>query len=349
MEPNIPRQWHTWSVPATILGVVLSWALPAQAFRIVEPAAESALTSGQTITARVDPGRDPGVVEVRYYWYQELEEVQNVEAAVRESDAIGTAPSLVATAASTPPFGGALGVPKESIGVMRLLAVGDVSRGRLGTSMLFDEILLDVKPDAKLTAIDFDTEKPLRFGRAGREAVYASIDSLGKTFELPVVGLYSDGVVRPIRLPGTGTTYESSDETVVRVHPNGLLQLMGNGEATVTARNSGVEGTLSVRIEVPEERNEPPEPDPGPDRTVRSGDRVVLNGLGSFDPEGGTLRYHWAQVRGAKVPLLDLNMPKASFQAPQVSEPKLLRFSLRVTDQDEADSFPAYVDVTVKP
>ena len=235
MEHSMDRQWCMWRVPVTALWIVLSWTLPAEAFRIVEPAAESALTSGQTITARVDPGRDSGVVEVRYYWYEELEEVQKVEDAVGESSVIGKAPSLVATAGGSPPFGGMLRVPKDSIGIMRLLAVGDISRGRLSTRTVFDEVLVDVKPDAKLTAIDFDTEKPLRFGRAGREAVYASIDSLGKTYELPVVGLYSDGVVRPIRLPAAGTTYESSDEAIIQVHPNGLLQLVGNGAATVTA------------------------------------------------------------------------------------------------------------------
>lgn len=334
---------------ALVLLIVLSCARTAEAFRIVEPAADSALSSGQAVTARVDTTSDVGVVEVRYYWYFELEEVQREGDVETPAGMIGKPPSLVAGADSRPPFGGTLRVPKDAIGRMRLLAIGDITRGRLGTRTVFDEILVDVKPDAKLTAIDFDTEKPLRFGRAGREAVYASIDSLGKTYELPVVGLYSDGVVRPIRLPATGTTYESSDVAVVKVYPNGLLQLTGNGEASVTARNHGVEGTLRIRIEVPEEVNEPPEPDPGPDRTVRSGDRVVLNGLNSFDPEGGGLRYHWTQIRGAKVPLLDLNMPQASFQAPQVSEPKLLRFSLRVTDKNEADSLPAYVDVTVKP
>lgn len=344
------RLRHHGAFASGVLAVfaVLSSALPVQGFRIVEPASDTALSSGQTITARVDTTSDVGVVEVRYYWYFELEEV------VREGDVagqagLGKAPSLVAAADSQPPFGGRLQVPGNAIGAMRLLAVGEITRGRLGTRTVFDEIVVDVKPNAKLTAIDFDTEKPLKFGRAGREAVYAAIDSLGKTYELPVVGLYEDDVIRPIRLANTGTTYESSDEGILKVHPDGLLQLMGNGRATVTARNSGVEGRLQVRIEVPEEFNEPPEADPGSNRTVRSGNRVVLNGLRSFDPEGGGLRYHWAQVRGAKVPLLDLNMPQASFQAPEVSEPKLLRFSLRVTDKKEADSLPAYVDVTVKP
>lgn len=345
------RRAHRGGFGLAILAFVtaLSCTPLVHAFRIVEPAADSALSSGQTVTARVDASSDVGVVEVRYYWYFELEEVQREGDIESGAGTIGKAASLVATADSEPPFGGPLRVPRTAIGLMRLLAVGEISRGRLGTRTVFDEIVVDVKPDAELTAIDFETEKPLRFGRAGREAVYASIDSLGKTYELPVVGLYSDGVVRPIHLPATGTTYESSNDAVLKVHPGGLLQLTGNGEATVTARNSGVEGSLRVRIEVPEQSNETPEAHPGPDRTVRSGDRVVLNGLRSFDPEGGGLRYRWAQVRGAKVPLLDLNMPQASFQAPDVSEPKLLRFSLQVTDGQEADSLPAYVDVTVKP
>ncbi len=173
--------------------------------------------------------------------------------------------------------------------------------------------------------------------------------SRGKTFVLPVVGLYSDGVTRPIRLPATGTSYKTSDERVVTVYPMGLIQLMGSGRATVTAENSGIEGTLDVLIDVSDEPNEPPEADAGPDQKVRAGRRVLLNGINSLDPEGGGLRYYWSQVRGAKVPLLDLNMMKASFQAPDVSEPKLFRFSLRVTDKKEADSFPDHVDVIVKP
>lgn len=335
------------SVAALTIALGLGWTTSAQAFRIVEPAAESPLASGQTVTARVDPGLSPGLVEVRYYWYYELEEVQKAEDSAMEAGQIGRPPTLVATADDEPSFGGPLRVPIKGIGIMRLLATGEITRGRLGSRSVFDEILVDVKPIANLVSIDFETEKPLRFGRAARGG--ANIDALGKTFELPVVGLYTDGIVRPISLASTGTTYESSDEAIVKVHPNGVLRLMGNGKATITVRNSGKEATLDVLIEVPDLGNEPPEADPGSDQTVRSGDRVILNGLNSLDPEGGRLLYHWEQIRGAKVPLLDLNMPKASFQAPEVTEPKLLRFSLRVTDEQEADSLPAYVDVLVKP
>ncbi len=332
-----------------IVGSVLLSAVSVSAFKIVEPTQHSALTSGQLVTARVNLGKDPGIVKVRYYWYGELDEVLVEEGATSSMGAIVKPASLISTSENTPPFGGNLRVPQEAIGIMRLLAVAEVTRGRLRSRSVFDEILVEVKPDAPLTSIDFETEEPLRFGSAGREAVYASIDSLGKTFVLPVVGVFADRVVRPIRSPVTGTTYRTSDEKVVKVYPSGLLQLMGSGRATVTVTNSGTEATIDVVIKVPDELNEPPEADAGPDQTVRAGRRVVLNGLRSLDPEGGRLRYHWSQIRGAKVPLLDLNMPKASFRAPDVSEPKLFRFSLRVTDGKEADSLPAYVDVIVEP
>ena len=330
-------------------GVVLCCPAPSLGFKIVEPTTHSALTSGQTTPARVDIGKDRGVVKVKYYWYGELDEVLVEADPSAEASRIGKPASLVGTADSDPTFGGRLRVPRAAIGHMRLLAVAEITRGRLQSRTVFDEILVDVRPDAKLTAIEFETDKPLRFGKAGREAVYASIDSLGKTFVLPVIGVYSDGVSRPIRLPATGTTYQTSDERIVKVYPMGLLQLTGNGRATITVSNSGVEGTLDVLIDVTDESNEPPEADAGPNQTVRSGRRVILNGLNSLDPEGGGLRYHWTQIRGAKVPLLDLNMAKASFQAPEVSERKLLRFSLRVTDKKAADSLLAYVDITVRP
>ena len=50
------------------LGIAAS---PAHAFMIVDPAEGAKLTSGTTVTARVDLGKDSGIVQVRYYWYAE--------------------------------------------------------------------------------------------------------------------------------------------------------------------------------------------------------------------------------------------------------------------------------------
>jgi len=354
-----------------LVGILGVPAGPALAFKIKEPAENGVLKSGKTVTARTDLGRDAAaIVKVNYYWYTE-----NGDTLVEQEETAPTgAPSknkladekywqkdsatggaivaiavLSSTVEDTPPFGGPLRVPMDGIGTMRLLAVGEISRGRLATRSVFDEILVKVEPEAELTTIDFETEKPLLLGRAGQAATYGQVDSLGKIFELPAVGLFADGVVRPIVHPTTGTTYQSSNEKVIKPLPEGLLQIVGNGRTTITVSNRGKQASLDVRVEVNEEPNDPPLADAGTSRTVKGGTKVELNGLKSRDPEGEALFYAWSQVRGAKVPLLDLNMPKASFAAPQVSEKRLFRFKLRVTDKKGADSLPAYVDVWVEP
>lgn len=341
---------------AVMSATLLLWPSAIWAFKITEPKEDSRLKSGQGVTATVDLGSDSGIVKVSYYWYHEMDEVLNPaeegELGARGQSVFGTSfvatPSLTAAADSTPPFGGNLKVPADAIGRMRLLAVASISRGRLGTRTVFDEILLEVEPEAELTAIEFETEKPLLLG-AGQSVVYGDIDAIGKIFGLPVVGVFRDGVSRPIALPSTGTSYQSSNENVIKVLPGGLLQIAGNGTANLTVSNRGKQATLEVIVDVSDEPNEPPIADAGPHRTVKAGSKVKLSGLKSRDPEGETLLYTWTQVRGDKVSLLDLNMPEASFSAPQVSEKRLFRFKLRVTDKKGADSVPAFVDVVVEP
>lgn len=344
-------------------------AQPALAFKILEPAEHAALKAGQPVTVKADVGREAGIVSVKYFWYHEMDEtlVEQDEAKggsdkggmhlvekywqkdfVYGSNVVAVA-ALVATVDSKPPYGGPLMVPKAAIGTVRLLAVAEISRGRLGTRTVFDEILLQVDPGAELTSIDFETDKPLRLGRAGQAATYGQIDSLGKTFELPVVGSFSDGVERPISAPSTGSQYASSNDKAIKVLAEGLLQIAGNGKTVLTVTNRGKQASLDVSVEVNTEPNEVPIADAGPNKTVKAGTKVKLGGLKSRDPEGEALFYQWSQIRGSKMALLDLNMAEASFLAPQVSEKRLYRFKLRVTDKKGADSAPAYVDVTVEP
>lgn len=319
------------------------------AFKITEPIQGATLTAGSTVTARVDLGKDTGIVKVRYYWYGEQDEVLVEQ---DDSTATGSIVAPVAMVGSTeqePAFGGPLKVPQDGIGPMRLLAVAEISRGRLGIGSVFDEVIVKVDPSAALTTIDFETDKPLHLGRAGQSSAFGHVDSLGKIFELPVVADFADGVTRHISTPASGTRYTSSNDKVIRVVADGLLQIVGNGRTAITVSNRGKQASLDVDVKVNDEPNEPPIADAGFDKSVKAGSRVKLSGLKSRDPEGEALYYSWSQVRGSKISLLDANNSAASFLAPTVSEPRTYRFKLRVTDKKGADSLPAFVDVTVEP
>jgi K319L-like, PKD domain len=335
-----------WSCGLLLLTFSLAFASPIHAFNITEPADGAKLTAGKTVPAHVDLGNEFGIVSVRYYWYGEQDEILVGQ---EDASAMGSNLALIGLPNHDPAFGGPLPVPKDGIGPMRLLAVAEISRGRLGTRSVFDEILVQVEPDSALTAIGFETDKPLRLGRTGQSSAFGHVDSMGKVIELPVVGDFADGITRKISTPSTGTSYQSSNPKVIKVLPGGMLQITGNGNATLTVTNRGKQARLDVEVNVNEEPNEPPVADAGTNTTVKAGAKVKLSGLKSRDPEGEALYYSWSQIRGSKVSLLDVNGPEASFQAPQVSEPRLYRFKLRVTDKKGADSLPAYVDVVVEP
>ena len=316
--------------------VLCVWPAPAvaDAFTILEPVAGAVVAPGQVVTARVDIGTETGVHRVRYFWYRQGEEPAMLQQA---------SPALVATASSMPAYGGALTVPRDAIGAMRLLAVGDVSRGRLAGREEFDEILLRVEPRAELLGIEFEVEKPWR------------LDTIGRLLEVPVLGQFADGVTRRIGGGSSGSRYESSDARVIATHPDGVVQVVGNGKALLTVANRGKSGVLEVVVKGEMEPNGAPVARTGPDVTVKGGARVALSGLQSADPDGDPLKYEWTQIRGQRVSLLDPNSATATFVAPKISARRLLQFRLSVTDMKGpdllkgADSFPAFVNVWIEP
>jgi hypothetical protein len=345
----VKREAWTQASCLVLLAICLAMAAPVHAFKILEPSEGARLTSGTTVSARVDLGKDSNIVQVRYYWYSEQDDTL-----VEQDDATATG-SIVAPAALIglsdhhPPFGGQLLVPKDGIGPMRLLAVAEISRGRLEKRSIFDEILVLVEPASPLTSIEFETDKPLQLGRAGQSSAFGHVDSLGKIFQLPVVGEFADGVTRRISSPASGTNFTSSNDKVIKILKDGLLQIAGNGKATLTVTNRGKQAQLDIDVNVNDEPNQPPVADAGANQTVKAGSKVKVSGLNSRDAEGEALYYSWSQVRGSKIALLDVDNAEPSFLAPIMSEKRTYRFKLRVTDKKGADSVPVFVDVTVEP
>lgn len=341
------RQWTIGIVTVALcLGLTVQQAF---AFKILEPAEGAKLRSGTTITARVDLGKDSNIVQVRYYWYGEQDATLVEQEDTTATGSIVAPVALIGLSDHHPPFGGPLLVPKDGIGPMRLLAVAEISRGRLEKRSVFDEILMQVEPAAALASIEFETDKPLQLGRAGQSSAFGHVDSMGKVFELPVVGEFADGVVRRISTPASGTNFTSSNDKVIKILKDGLLQIAGNGKATLTVTNRGKQAQLDIDVNVNQEPNEPPVADAGTNQIVKAGSKVKLSGLNSRDTEGEALYYSWSQVRGSKIALLDVDNAEPSFLAPTVSEKRTYQFKLRVTDKKGADSVPAYVDVTVEP
>ena len=347
---RVKRQTRCRSLSLFVLAACLILtAQPAHALKIVEPVEGTKLISGTTITARVDLGKDSGIVQVRYYWYGEQDDTLVEQEDATATGSIVAPVALIGLSNHHPPFGGPLVVPKTGIGPMRLLAVAEISRGRLGARSVFDEILVQVEPTAGLTTIEFETDKPLQLGRAGQSSAFGHVDSMGKIFELPVVGEFTDGVTRRISSPASGTSYKSSNDKVIKVLKDGLLQIVGNGKTVLTVTNRGKQASLDVAVTVNNEPNEPPVADAGTNQTVKAGTKVRLSGLKSRDAEGEALYYSWSQVRGSKIALLDVDNAEPSFLAPTLSEKRTYRFKLRVTDKKGADSVPAFVDVAVEP
>lgn len=322
---------------------LLTLSTTALSFSLLEPKDNSTYYSGEKTNVTLDIGEVGGITAVHYFWYADGEDM--LEELVDQKRA------LITTATSVPPFGGTIRVPPTAIGTYRLLAVAQLEEGQVDTEKwaIFDEAILFITPKAQLDSIDFKNEKPLRFGRAASARVYDQLDFLGKTFALPVIGIFSDGIVRSIRMGNTGTTYAVDDGTVATINENGMLRLRGNGTTTLTVKNQSSEAQLEIQVQVNDQTNQPPVTNPGKHQTVYSSEPVILNGLKSYDPEGSSLQYHWSQVRGSKVSLLDPYSGKSRFLAPFVTEEKLFRFKLLVTDTQGADSLPAFVDIMVIP
>lgn len=306
----------------------------AAAFELVAPRPSTVVTAGQSIPVSVEIEREAGVRKITYYWYRDEEEPVPPQLAE---------PALVADSSATPPFGGYLTVPLAAAGQMRLLAVAEVTQGRLGTRPDFDEVLLQVEPPVPIETVEFEVEKPW------------TVRPIGKLTRVPAVGLFQDGLVRAIDSPSAGSQFQSSNPKIVRVLENGWIRAEGPGRASLQVANRGKVGMLDIQVMGDDEPNQPPLANPGMDQTVRGGTRVVLSGVQSVDPDGDPLRYEWSQVRGLKVDLTGPNEAKATFIAPKVSAKRLLRFRLQVTDMigpdtvKGADSLPAYLNIWVEP
>jgi hypothetical protein len=82
---------------------------------------------------------------------------------------------------------------------------------------------------------------------------------------------------------------------------------------------------------------------------VAVGEKAILSGAGSVDPDGDPLKYQWEQIGGTVVDLSNPNSVEAEFTAPSVEENTTLTFELTVDDgRGGTDTDSMNVNVNVK-
>jgi len=103
------------------------------------------------------------------------------------------------------------------------------------------------------------------------------------------------------------------------------------GLYTFSVRSSdGVNTSAADQVNVTvNAANRAPTANAGPDMDVAKGSQVSLNGTGSTDPDGNTLRYSWVQASGTQVSLTGAQTAQPTFVASTVGT---LEFDLTVSD-----------------
>ena len=137
---------------------------------------------------------------------------------------------------------------------------------------------------------------------------------------------------------GTGADsglFEIADGSLLRLREVPDYYDRSSYAVNVTADGSrlfGEDNHILLKVTVAAPINNPPTADAGPDRTVRPGTAVTLNGTGSSDHDVlDRLSYSWNQTAGEPVSLSNRTSPTPAFDAPGGTS--VLAFELSVTDR----------------
>ena len=103
-----------------------------------------------------------------------------------------------------------------------------------GDFAISEPVSLTVVPAADLDGVSIVNRDPIL--------------AIGTTRNLSVLGSYDDGVLRDVSDGATGTQYLTSSSFIVSVSADGVLTANNEGIATVVARNSGVQDSISVTV-----------------------------------------------------------------------------------------------------
>ena len=130
------------------------------------------------------------------------------------------------------PFDFQIPLPSEYVGDITFQALGKSEENILYTSQ---KQSINVKAEAELVSIKIFPRKGLIVGIQDKRQLY-------------VMGQYSDKISRNISKASSGTQYQSSNENILTVNPDGLMQAVSSGTVTVSARNGKIHDSVTVSV-----------------------------------------------------------------------------------------------------
>lgn len=165
-----------------------------------------------------------------------------IHVVVRVDDSMDVASMSVATAfalvqADEAPYEFDLDVPQNVAGPVDLLVglTDAAGRGILGAP-----VRILVRP----------VDAPERVGVGAYVSLDLS-DAEERSARVVPVGVYADGMERALASAQLGTTYATSDPSVVTVDPEGTLAAVGPGTASITTRHRGLTAFTTVDVTTP--------------------------------------------------------------------------------------------------
>ena len=145
-----------------------------------------------------------------------------------------------------------------------------------------------------------------------------NIEGSGSVTIDPPGGVYESGtIVALTAMPATDWVFSGWNDALMGMANPETIVMDGDKEVSAIFRSA----------------NQSPVADAGPDQRVEEGQRVQLNGSGSFDADNAIVTYRWWQRSGTPVTLSDINAVSPSFVAPDVGmQGDILTFRLTVKD-----------------
>jgi hypothetical protein len=123
----------------------------------------------------------------------------------------------------------------DSLGPIEIEVWSKNSKGVISTAQI--TVHINLPPALPLISLRIHAEQ--------RKLV---LEAIGEKRDLQVIGEFPDGTVRFISKATFGTTYQSRNEKIVEVDPNGVVTAVGIGETIVVVRNGDKEAQALVIV-----------------------------------------------------------------------------------------------------